>query len=390
MMFVCLLIDRRDTHIILLHVLTDVICEWGVYWHMGSVLTYGSILTCGLYWHGVYIDIWVYTDIWGLYWHTGSILTYGVCIDIWGLYWHGFYIDMGSILTWGLYRHGICTDMGSILTYGIYTDIGPILTWGLYWHMGSILTYGVCIDIQGLDWDMGSILTWGVYWHMKAFIIWLINSFVGQILCDLPKLEKYRVTCLYLYTVKRTALLCIIMQRVVVISYRRFGTTYRSHLQMGPVGCPKTSVRNYHHLPRNNSVERSSHLLRGGSLKSRNCPVRLYSDGFSVIYLCKPIWTVLNLVVLRTALKDPGVFRLCRSAPKHTSVCKPSLKDIGQNSVPLTLNGFIWLRKQEFEQAAVSRKHTHVHVTDEELRSLSCLVIAVSCQIGVDEIRRNV
>jgi hypothetical protein len=30
---------------------------------------------------------------------------------------------------------------------------------------------------------------------------------------------------------KRTALFWVIMQRVVVTSYQRFGTTYRSHLQ---------------------------------------------------------------------------------------------------------------------------------------------------------------
>ena len=50
------------------------------------------------------------------------------------------------------------------------------------------------------------------------------------------------------------ALLWVITQRVVGISYRRFGTTYRSHLQgsilqkrnpskMWPVGCPETSVK---------------------------------------------------------------------------------------------------------------------------------------------------
>jgi hypothetical protein len=37
---------------------------------------------------------------------------------------------------------------------------------------------------------------------------------------------------------------------------------------MGPIGCPETSVRNYHYSPRNNPEERSSHL-RGVSLKSR-------------------------------------------------------------------------------------------------------------------------
>ena len=62
---------------------------------------------------------------------------------------------------------------------------------------------------------------------------------------------------------------------LVVISYRRFGTSYRFHLQgskilnMVPTGCPETSVRNYHYSLRNNPEERSSHLLRGGNVKPR-------------------------------------------------------------------------------------------------------------------------
>jgi hypothetical protein len=39
-------------------------------------------------------------------------------------------------------------------------------------------------------------------------------------------------------------------------------------MNMGPIGCPETSVRNYHYSLRNNPEERSSHLLRGGSLMS--------------------------------------------------------------------------------------------------------------------------
>jgi len=38
---------------------------------------------------------------------------------------------------------------------------------------------------------------------------------------------------------------------------------------MGPIDCPESSVRNYHHPLHNNPEERSSHLLRGGILKSR-------------------------------------------------------------------------------------------------------------------------
>ena len=85
----------------------------------------------------------------------------------------------------------------------------------------------------------------------------------------------------------RTAFFWVITQRVVVISYRRLGTNYQSHLQisiilssrvknqfswplkMGQIGCPETSVRNYHHSLCSNPEERSSHLLVGGSHKSR-------------------------------------------------------------------------------------------------------------------------
>jgi hypothetical protein len=65
----------------------------------------------------------------------------------------------------------------------------------------------------------------------------------------------------------------VITQRIVVIPYRRFRTTCRSHLQLsrrwGPISCPETSVSNYYWFLHNNLEERSSHLLRGGSLKSR-------------------------------------------------------------------------------------------------------------------------
>jgi len=38
---------------------------------------------------------------------------------------------------------------------------------------------------------------------------------------------------------------------------------------MGEKGCPGTSVGKYRYSLRNNPEERRSHLLRGGSLKSR-------------------------------------------------------------------------------------------------------------------------
>ena len=38
--------------------------------------------------------------------------------------------------------------------------------------------------------------------------------------------------------------------------------------RLDPLGCPETSVRNYHYTLRKSPEERSSHLLRGGSLSS--------------------------------------------------------------------------------------------------------------------------
>ena len=66
---------------------------------------------------------------------------------------------------------------------------------------------------------------------------------------------------------KRTAVFWAITRLVVIIPSRRFGTNYRSHLQvfkdswhlkLGPVVCPATSVRNYHSSPCNSPEERSS------------------------------------------------------------------------------------------------------------------------------------
>jgi hypothetical protein len=62
------------------------------------------------------------------------------------------------------------------------------------------------------------------------------------------------------------------------ISYGRFGTTHRSHLQgsssprrltlkLGPIGCPEKLVTNYHSTLRNMPEERRSHLNCDGSLK---------------------------------------------------------------------------------------------------------------------------
>jgi hypothetical protein len=91
------------------------------------------------------------------------------------------------------------------------------------------------------------------------------------------------LTALYGTRSLRSALFWDITQRMVVIPCWRFGRTgwYKLQgsgnsrfldswpLKMGPIGYPETSVRNYHHTLRNNQEECKSHLLHGGSLKSR-------------------------------------------------------------------------------------------------------------------------
>ena len=64
----------------------------------------------------------------------------------------------------------------------------------------------------------------------------------------------------------RTAFFWVIAQRVLIISYRGFGTTYHSHLRrsslkMGMIGCPETPVRNYLFSLRNNPEERNSQIF---------------------------------------------------------------------------------------------------------------------------------
>ena len=54
-----------------------------------------------------------------------------------------------------------------------------------------------------------------------------------------------------------------------------FLPTFRDNLSVPssspePIGCPETSVRNYHYSLHNSPVECGSHLLRGGSLKLRS------------------------------------------------------------------------------------------------------------------------
>jgi hypothetical protein len=90
----------------------------------------------------------------------------------------------------------------------------------------------------------------------------------------------------------KSALFWDITERRVILLYRRFGTTYRSHIQrswtsssltMGQIVRPETSVNDYHSTSRNSPEQRRSHQHSGRRLKSRifSFPVL----GFPSIYL---------------------------------------------------------------------------------------------------------
>jgi len=76
----------------------------------------------------------------------------------------------------------------------------------------------------------------------------------------------------------RTALFWALKQGEVAISYRSFGSTYRSldswSLKNGPICCTQTSVRNYHYSLRNSSEE-FSRVLEVFSTKKRELLDRL-------------------------------------------------------------------------------------------------------------------
>ena len=97
-------------------------------------------------------------------------------------------------------------------------------------------------------------------------------------------LSAYKIYCeiltsygsLHACKVFRAAPFWAVTQRVVAIPYRRLRNNLSVPcfldswpLKMGQIGCLETSMRYYQYWLRHNPEERSSHLLRGGSLKSR-------------------------------------------------------------------------------------------------------------------------
>ena len=67
---------------------------------------------------------------------------------------------------------------------------------------------------------------------------------------------------------------------------------------MGPIGCPEMMVRHYHYSLCNNSEERSSHILRGRSLKSRLFSVVCFGVHFQLLCRFRVITVTLKTVCI--------------------------------------------------------------------------------------------
>jgi len=61
-----------------------------------------------------------------------------------------------------------------------------------------------------------------------------------------------------------------------------FWVLFYRPLKMGPIGCPETSLRNYHHMLRNIPEERIYHLLNDRGMKSRVVVRRFLRSEFNL------------------------------------------------------------------------------------------------------------
>jgi hypothetical protein len=109
---------------------------------------------------------------------------------------------------------------------------------------------------------------------------------------------------------------------------------------MGPIGCPETSVQNYHPKLHNIPEERRSHLHRGGSLKSRTRRACLLASKFyssyirdhSIVTLCY----IVTLHVCRQVQRLSIAFPTYRVFPS----CLPGLfKNAVNGTDSITRNG---------------------------------------------------
>ena len=102
----------------------------------------------------------------------------------------------------------------------------------------------------------------------------------------------------------RTVFFCVIIQRVVVSSYRFFGTKYRSHPQGSRIQrYTKTSVRNYQYSLHNNPEESSYQLIRSGAY-SRTIKISSHVHILNYILILSSSYLIFSECVLYFMLWD--------------------------------------------------------------------------------------
>ena len=144
---------------------------------------------------------------------------------------------------------------------------------------------------------------------------------------------------------------------------------------MGPKGCPETSVRNYHYSPRNNPEERSSHMLRGGSLKPR---------GVCVDYLCLVFECVVggflpyNKAVLRKCKAEMliGAGKCKRSCEGVCIKCEPKCTVLSRRTECLVQSLVV---QDVGQRSAVLAMQTNMA----RLEPSSCVVYCRNCSAAV-------
>lgn len=93
---------------------------------------------------------------------------------------------------------------------------------------------------------------------------------------NLPPQDKISSLLGYYSTCSGTSFLTDVLGKPIGLIFKgteiqdeRLSSCNSWPLKNGPMGCPETSVMNYHYRLRNIPEEQKSHILRGGTLKSR-------------------------------------------------------------------------------------------------------------------------
>ena len=137
-----------------------------------------------------------------------------------------------------------------------------------FW-LASFSKYWNCTRLLVVFWKEGYHNNVCLYVCMCVYICILI---LGPIIYSIA-LIMYIYTYIYINarfqasaSVMRTSLFCDVTLRRLVMCDWLFGKTYQSHLDMGHLNFPETSVTNHRSTLRNITQERRTHFVRTGRL----------------------------------------------------------------------------------------------------------------------------